>query len=111
MQLQPIGSMPFCGQDGAFWGDFMFRFDARGNCQVYDAAALDGAATEAPVRIERISMPLFSDANIMTGTTNSRFCMPMFTTTTQRKPTAARGCAACTACSAPGWRFPLRWCR
>ena len=55
MQLQPIGSMPFHGQDGAFFGDFMFRLDARGNCQVYDAAALDGAAADAPVTIEPVA--------------------------------------------------------
>jgi len=39
------------GQDGAFFGDFMFRFNAKGRCTVYDARALDTAdgETELPV--------------------------------------------------------------
>lgn len=37
------------GQDGAFWGDFLFRFDAKGMCHVYDASSLDGGWEETSV--------------------------------------------------------------
>lgn len=57
MKLKHIAQM--CpGQDGAFFGDFMFRFDTRGNGIVYDARVLDTADTaiaDLPV-IARFSM-------------------------------------------------------
>ena len=57
MKLKHVAQM--CpGQDGAFFGDFMFRFDTRGNGIVYDARVLDTADTEIadlPV-IARFSM-------------------------------------------------------
>lgn len=28
------------GQDGAIWGDYLFRFDSRGNCNVYDISSI-----------------------------------------------------------------------
>ena len=34
------------GQDGAFWKDYLFRFDAKGNGFAYDARGLDGEAEE-----------------------------------------------------------------
>lgn len=34
MKLQKIGQL-MKGQDGAIWGDLLFRFDAKGNCRVY----------------------------------------------------------------------------
>ena len=57
MKLKQIAQM-HPGQDGAFFGDFMFRFDARGNGTVYDARVLDaadGEILELPV-IARFSM-------------------------------------------------------
>lgn len=41
MKIKKIGSMGNGAQDGAIWGDFVFRFDHAGHCCVYDAAALD----------------------------------------------------------------------
>jgi len=29
------------GQDGAVWGDFLFRFDHKGHCHVYDLTGED----------------------------------------------------------------------
>lgn len=46
MNIKKIGSMGFCAQDGAIWGDFLFRFDHAGHCRVYDAKALDTDAQE-----------------------------------------------------------------
>ncbi len=46
MNIKKIGSMSFCAQDGAIWGDYMFRFDHAGHCRVYDATALDTDAQE-----------------------------------------------------------------
>lgn len=40
MKIQPIASMTG-GQDGAFWRDYLFRFNAKGTCWVYDARGLD----------------------------------------------------------------------
>lgn len=35
MKINPIAKI--CrGQDGAIWGDYLFRFDSKGNCHVYD---------------------------------------------------------------------------
>ena len=41
MNIRKIGSMGWGAQDGAVWGDFLFRFDHAGHCRVYDAKALD----------------------------------------------------------------------
>lgn len=41
MNIKRIGSMGWGAQDGAIWGDFLFRFDHAGHCRVYDAKALD----------------------------------------------------------------------
>lgn len=46
MTIKKIGSMGFGAQDGAVWGDFLFRFDHAGHCRVYDATALDTDADE-----------------------------------------------------------------
>lgn len=57
MKLKQVAQMR-SGQDGAFFGDFMFRFDARGNGTVYDARVLDaadGVIADLPV-IARFSM-------------------------------------------------------
>lgn len=41
MNIKKIGHMGWGAQDGAVWGDFLFRFDHAGHCRVYDASALD----------------------------------------------------------------------
>lgn len=41
------------GQDGAFWKEYLFRFDAKGNGIVYDAAVLD-AETGEPAELKQI---------------------------------------------------------
>ena len=58
MNIKKIGSMGFCAQDGAIWGDFMFRFDHAGHCRVYDASALDTDAKEGvnPPQIASFSL-------------------------------------------------------
>lgn len=43
MKITPISKISD-GQDGAFWGDCLFRFHADGRAQVWDAQALDTAA-------------------------------------------------------------------
>ncbi len=42
MKITPIAKI-VGGQDGAFFGDYMFRFNARGEAMVFDAGALDNA--------------------------------------------------------------------
>jgi hypothetical protein len=58
MNIKKIGSMGFSAQDGAIWGDFMFRFDHGGHCRVYDARALDTDADEGvnPPQIASFSL-------------------------------------------------------
>ena len=46
MEIKKIGKIGG-GQDGAIWGDELFRFDARGNCAVYDLASLAGADADS----------------------------------------------------------------
>ncbi len=41
MKIKPIATMSYGAQDGAFWGDYMFRFNADGHCRVFDARGLD----------------------------------------------------------------------
>lgn len=45
MKIKKIGKIGG-GQDGAIWGDELFRFDARGTCTVYDLARLSGTDGE-----------------------------------------------------------------
>ncbi len=40
-------SQPHTGQDGVFWGDWMFRFDADGTGWAFDARPLDAATPDA----------------------------------------------------------------
>lgn len=49
MKLTQIGKMSYGAQDGAIWGDYVFRFNADGQCRVFDARPLDTAAEDAPV--------------------------------------------------------------
>ncbi|MBR5871665.1 MAG: hypothetical protein IKZ09_11585 [Clostridia bacterium] len=58
MTIKKIGSMGFSAQDGAIWGDFMFRFDHAGHCRVYDARALDTDADDGinPPQIAAFSL-------------------------------------------------------
>jgi len=52
MKIQQIAFMNYREQDGAFWGDFMFRFNHKGVCHVFDARQLDEAhnpETELPL--------------------------------------------------------------
>ena len=58
MNIKKIGSMGFSAQDGALWGDFMFRFDHAGHCRVYDARALDTDALDGvnPPQIAAFSL-------------------------------------------------------
>ncbi|MBQ8640985.1 MAG: hypothetical protein IJ480_02105 [Clostridia bacterium] len=46
MKLTQRATMAFGAQDGAFWGDYMFRFNANGTCRVFDARPLDNPAEE-----------------------------------------------------------------
>jgi len=39
MKLQKIGQLVRGWQDGAIWGDLLFRFDARGSCRVFRLGA------------------------------------------------------------------------
>ena len=50
MKITPIAKI-IGGQDGAFWNDYMFRFNAKGEAMVFDAKALDSAkeCTELPL--------------------------------------------------------------
>lgn len=48
MKLTQIGKMAYGAQDGAIWGDFAFRFNADGQCRVFDARPLDNATESAP---------------------------------------------------------------
>jgi len=48
MKLIQRAKMSFGAQDGAFWGDFMFRFNADGHCVVFDAKPLDGEGGDLP---------------------------------------------------------------
>ena len=60
MNIKKIGSMGYCAQDGAVWGDFVFRFDHAGHCRVYDAAGLD--SDKEPIVLPQIaSFSLNSD--------------------------------------------------
>lgn len=45
MKLQKIAQL-VKGQDGAIWGDLLFRFDAKGNCRVYRLKELREGAVE-----------------------------------------------------------------
>ncbi len=45
------GGHPDAGQDGAFCGDYMFRFDADGTAWAFDARPLCGATAQAPVTL------------------------------------------------------------
>lgn len=47
---------PHAGQDGAFWGDILFRFDADGTGWAYDARPLDTAGPEAAVELPRLAV-------------------------------------------------------
>lgn len=52
MKLTHRANMAFGAQDGAFCGDYMFRFNADGSCRVFDARPLDGPGagiTELPL--------------------------------------------------------------
>lgn len=40
MYVTQIGRMDFGAQDGAVWGDFLFRFNEKGLCRVFDASVL-----------------------------------------------------------------------
>ena len=51
MKLTQIGKMAYGAQDGAIWGDFAFRFNANGDCRVFDARPLDNAAEDTPVEL------------------------------------------------------------
>ena len=42
------------GQDGAIFGNLLFRFDHLGVCSVYDLSSLDGSA-DAPVELSHVS--------------------------------------------------------
>lgn len=53
MKLKQAAQM-HTGQDGAFFGDFMFRFDTKGNAIVYDAKVLDTAG-ESIVQLPEIA--------------------------------------------------------
>ncbi|MBQ4605591.1 MAG: hypothetical protein IJB15_02725 [Clostridia bacterium] len=46
MKLTHRAHMAFGAQDGAFFGDYMFRFNADGRCRVFDARPLDSSAGE-----------------------------------------------------------------
>ena len=54
MKLTLRGTMAFGAQDGAFWGDYLFRFNADGSCRVFDAHPLDGTS-DTPVDLPLIT--------------------------------------------------------
>ncbi|MBQ8510922.1 MAG: hypothetical protein IJ493_13555 [Clostridia bacterium] len=54
MKLTLKAKMAYGAQDGAFWGDYMFRFNADGRCRVFDAKGLDAESAE-PVDLALIS--------------------------------------------------------
>ncbi|MBR4962183.1 MAG: hypothetical protein IKY52_14895 [Clostridia bacterium] len=54
MRLTHRANMAFGAQDGAFYGDYMFRFNADGACRVFDARPLDNPGTEV------IDLPLIA---------------------------------------------------
>ena len=54
MKIKLHAQLHHTGQDGALWGDLLFRFNANAHCCVFDAAALDTAA-DAPVTLPRIA--------------------------------------------------------
>ena len=54
MKLTHRANMAFGAQDGAFYGDYMFRFNADGNCRVFDARPLDTPG-ETPVDLPFIA--------------------------------------------------------
>ncbi len=47
MKIREVATM-CTGQDGAFWGDYMFRFDSRRGAWVYDARPLDREGADCP---------------------------------------------------------------
>jgi len=54
MKIKLRAQLHHTGQDGALWGDLLFRFNANGHCCVFDAAALD-TVSETPVTLPRIA--------------------------------------------------------
>lgn len=62
MKLTQIGAMAHGGQDGAFWGRYAFRFDAKGTCRVYDARPLDRTAVDG--ESEPVELPLLTTFSI-----------------------------------------------
>ena len=55
MKITPISEMDMHAQDGAICGDYLFRFDAKGLCRVYDARGLASGA-ETLTRIAECSI-------------------------------------------------------
>ncbi len=55
MELKQIGKMAYCAQDGAMWGDFVFRFNADGKCRVFDARPLDTATESEPADLPQLA--------------------------------------------------------
>jgi len=49
MKIRQVAKMDFSAQDGAFWGDYMFRFTAWGHGRVYDARPLDAEGGDLPL--------------------------------------------------------------
>ena len=54
MKIKLRAQLHHTGQDGALWGDLLFRFNANGHCCVFDAAALD-TVSDTPVTLPRIA--------------------------------------------------------
>ncbi len=44
MTITPVSEMDMHAQDGAIYGDYLFRFNAKGLCRVYDACGLSAGA-------------------------------------------------------------------
>ncbi len=58
MKIAKIGHMDFFAQDGAIFGDLLFRFDNRGRCKVFDASPLkESEAGELPFITEFHTSP------------------------------------------------------
>lgn len=55
MELKQIGKMAYGAQDGAVWGDYVFRFNADGQCRVFDARPLDTATESEPADLPQLA--------------------------------------------------------
>lgn len=69
MKIKHIASIK-PGQDGAIFGNNVFRFDARGNCKVYDFSGVDFEASE-PIELLPIAEFTLDRAGEITPHSNS----------------------------------------